>query len=354
MHLVILTQVLDQQDAVLGFFHRWCDVFARNVDRLTVIAHRVGRVELPENVRVVSLGKESGAGGLSRLRTLLGGLGGLRDEQRPDAVLVHMVPRLGLAALPATLPRGVPLYLWYTHKGVDLSLRLAAPLMRKVFTASRESFRLPIQEERLVITGHGIDCGHFGMGTGPRPVDVVCVGRLAPSKAQDDVLKGLALMRRCPSAEFVGGTLLEKDEAYRDRLEALVRMESGLAGRVRFLGPVAWRDVAAVMRRARVLVDASRTGSVDKVILEAMAAGTIPLTCNEAFVPLLGVGFAERLIYDKGDLPGMASRLARLLALAPDERDALARELRERVLAEHDLERLIPTMVAHMAEPDAS
>jgi glycosyltransferase involved in cell wall biosynthesis len=354
MHLVILTQVLDQQDAVLGFFHRWCDVFARNVERLTVVAQRVGRVELPENVAVISLGKESGAGGFARLRKLLAGLGGLREERRPDAVLVHMVPRLGLAALPATLPRGVPLYLWYTHKGVDLSLRLATPLMRKVFTASRESFRLLIQDERLVITGHGIDTEHFGLGTGPRPVDVVCVGRLSPTKAQDDVLKGMALMQRCPSAEVVGGTLLAKDEEYRDRLLSLVRMEPALHQRVRFLGPVPWRDVAAVMRRARVLVDASRTGSVDKVVLEAMASGTLPLTCNAAFEPLLGGALAGRLTYPEGDLPGLASRLARLLAMEPAERDALGRELRGRVLAEHDLERLIPNMVAHMRAPEAS
>ena len=38
------------------------------------------------------------------------------------------------------------------------------------------------------------------------------------------------------------------------------------------------------MRRARVLVNTSRTGSVDKVVLEAMASGTIPLTCNESFL----------------------------------------------------------------------
>jgi glycosyltransferase involved in cell wall biosynthesis len=185
-------------------------------------------------------------------------------------------------------------------------------------------------------------------------VDVLCVGRLAPAKGQDDVLKGLALMQACPATEIVGGTLLEKDEAFRDRLLALVRMEPRLTRRVRFSGPVPWRDVAAVMRRARVLVDASRTGSVDKVVLEAMAAGTVPLTCNEAFAPLLGAALADRLTYAPGDHPGMASRLARLLALDATERDRLGRELRERVVAGHDLERLIPRMVGHMREPDAT
>ena len=62
MHVVILTQVLDRQDAVLGFFHGWCDHFGRHLERLTVLAQRVGKVELPSNVTVVSLGKDQGGG----------------------------------------------------------------------------------------------------------------------------------------------------------------------------------------------------------------------------------------------------------------------------------------------------
>jgi hypothetical protein len=50
----------------------------------------------------------------------------------------------------------------------------------------------------------------------------------------------------------------------------------------------------------------------------------------------------------------MASRLARLLALDAPERERLGRDLRERVVAGHDLEHLIPRMVGHMREPDAT
>jgi hypothetical protein len=68
------------------------------------------------------------------------------------------------------------MYLWYTHKAVDGSLRLAVPLVRKVFTASEESFRLPSGRAKRVVTGHGIDCERFAPGAAPRDIDVLSVG----------------------------------------------------------------------------------------------------------------------------------------------------------------------------------
>jgi glycosyltransferase involved in cell wall biosynthesis len=348
MHLVILTQVLDREDAILGFFHRWCAVFAEHLDRLTVVAQRVGPVDLPDNVSVLSLGKEQGAGRWAMLKSLQGALFGMRGERRPDAVWVHMVPKLVLYVAPACVPRGIPIDLWYTHKGVDGALRLAVPLVRRVFTASRESFRLPIQEQKLEITGHGIDCRHFTPREGHRPVDVLCLGRIAPSKGQDELLKGLAVLHTCPVTEIAGDILLERDREYRERLEALVRLNPTLAGHVRFLGAVSWREVPEVLCRARILVNASTTGSLDKVVLEAMACGTLPLTCNEAFEPLFGPALAERLMFERGNPTDLAARLKALLTLPEHEAQELRGRLREMVLADHDLERLVPRILTAM------
>jgi glycosyltransferase involved in cell wall biosynthesis len=343
MRLVILTQVLDREDAVLGFFHGWCSEFARHVDRLTVFAQRVGDVDLPANVSVESLGKEEGGGKLTMLQRLLGGLLALRGGQRPDAVLVHMVPRFVLYAAPALSTRRVPLYLWYTHKGVDRNLRLAVPLVRKVFTASEESFRLRRAHGRRVVTGHGIDCKRFAPGPGPRSVDVLSVGRLAPSKGQDEVLAAVARLQPVPSVEIAGDILLDSDAEYRDRIASLARTQGA-----RMLGAVPWLRMPDVMRRARVMVNASRTGSVDKVVLEAMACGTLPLTCNEAFAGVFGDGLAGRLMYREGDSADLAEKLRALLALPPGEADELGRALRRIAIEGHDLEWLIPLLVSEM------
>lgn len=341
MHLAILTQVLDRQDAVLGFFHTWCEVFAQHVEKLTIFAQRVGDHDLPANVRVRSLGREAGSGKLVMALRLMRGMG----LSRPSAVWVHMVPRFALYAAPLALPSFVPMYLWYTHKGVDASLRLATPLVRRVFTASEESFRLECPQKKVVVTGHGIDCEHFAPPDAPRDVDVLAVGRLSPTKAQDVLLDALARLPSVPTTQIAGDILLEKDAPYRDALFARARE---LGDAVSFLGAVPYVRVADAMRRARLLVNTSHTGSVDKVVLEAMACGTVPLTCNESFERIFGQELAGRLMFDKNDAGQLARRIDEVLALDDDELAGLGARLREIVVRDHDIRALVPRMVSVM------
>ena len=58
MKLLIVTQKVDKNDPILGFFHRWIEEFARHVEFVTVICLGVGEYSLPVNVKVLSLGKE--------------------------------------------------------------------------------------------------------------------------------------------------------------------------------------------------------------------------------------------------------------------------------------------------------
>lgn len=352
MHIVLLTQVLDRRDAVLGFFHRWCEILAQHTDRLTVIAQRVGETALPGNVTVESLGKERGAGLAGMERRLLSVLMGMRGDRRPDALLAHMVPKFVLYAAPVTIPRRIPVYLWYTHKGVDTSLKLAMPLVRKAFTASEESFRLDSGRAKRVVTGHGIDCEHFAPPPeapgASRPVDVLSVGRLAPSKGHHEILQAVASSQpsagKAISVQIAGDILLERDVPYREALQA----QAEALGGVQLLGAVSYPDIADSMRAARLLVNASRTGSVDKVVLEAMACATPVLTCNESFERVLGADLSARLMFPQGDVAALAERIQGLLALSDLERDALGQELRDIVLRDHDLARLMPRLVAEM------
>ena len=345
MRLVILTQVLDRRDAVLGFFHAWCERFAQEVDELVVVAQEVGEVELPANVRVVSLGRERGAGRNLMALRLFRCVIGLRGGGGPTVIWGHMVPRFILNAAPAAWLRGFPMYLWYTHKGVDRSLRLACRFVRAVFTASAESFRHEGAYDRRVVTGHGIDGSQFGQATGPRAVDVLAVGRLCPTKGQVELLDAVELLDPVPSVEFAGDVLLDADLPYK---ELLVERAASLDGSVTLLGAVPHIEVADVMRRARVLVNTSRTGSVDKVVLEAMAAGAIPLTCNESFVAVFDEELQQRLMFRHDHPDDLAEKLRAVLALSDEERDALGARLRDIVLRDHDLDRLIPAMVARM------
>ena len=60
MRLLICTQAVDLDDPVLSFFHRWLVEFSKHCESVHVICLREGRHELPPNVFIHSLGKESG------------------------------------------------------------------------------------------------------------------------------------------------------------------------------------------------------------------------------------------------------------------------------------------------------
>lgn len=58
MRLLIVTQKVDRDDDLLGFFHQWICEFAKHCDFVTVICLEKGEYALPANVRILSLGKE--------------------------------------------------------------------------------------------------------------------------------------------------------------------------------------------------------------------------------------------------------------------------------------------------------
>src|SRR5262245_47547882 len=90
MKLLVVTQTLDLNDPILGFFHRWVEEFAKHFDTVTVIALKVGAHNLPKNVAVHSLGKEIGLERGPRILRYVGLLLRLRREY--THVFAHMNP----------------------------------------------------------------------------------------------------------------------------------------------------------------------------------------------------------------------------------------------------------------------
>ncbi|MDE1988716.1 MAG: hypothetical protein KGI39_03395, partial [Patescibacteria group bacterium] len=58
MRILILTQKIDANDPILGFFCGWAKEFAKRFEMITVICLQKGECNLPANVKVLSLGKE--------------------------------------------------------------------------------------------------------------------------------------------------------------------------------------------------------------------------------------------------------------------------------------------------------
>src|SRR3989344_648753 len=240
MKLLICTQVVDKNDPVLGFFVRWIEEFTKHCA-----------------VEVISL-KDLGRGGrLLRTWRLLR----RASTGRYDAVFVHMNPEYLVAAGWLWKLRGKKTGLWYTHKSVDLKLRVAEKFADVIFTASKESFRLPSKKVRVM--GHGIDTDFFCPDPGVvRGTHLLSVGRLMNTKRHDLAIREAARMGK--DLRIAG------EGPERKNLEALAQK---LGARVQFLGPLTQVQLRDEYRRAALLIHRSETGSLDKVVLEAAACG---------------------------------------------------------------------------------
>lgn len=273
-----MTQAVDEDNPTLGFFVRWITEFAKYADHLEVICLYKGRYTLPTNVRVHSLGKENGRRSALVYAIKFKMLAWeLRNDY--DAVFVHMNPEY--VAIAGILWRilGKKIALWYTHKSVTLWLRVAALLADIIFTASKESFRL--KSSRVRVMGHGIDTELFSPDLSvPRMGHYLSVGRLMPSK---DHRTAIAEARNDGKRLRIVGEGPERDE-----LEAYAR---SLGAQVGFLAGLSQAKLRDEYRKAALLIHTSKTGSLDKVVLEALACGLPVRTHDPALKPLENEGW---------------------------------------------------------------
>ncbi len=341
-----MTQVVDRGDAVLGFVPAWIEGMASRCEALDVIAIETGDAGgFPGNVSVRSLGRELGRGWGARLATYLAAL----RASRADCVLVHMVPRF---VLPAAflVPARPPIVLWYTHAGINLALRVGHSLCRKVLTASPESF--PLASGKVVVTGHGIDTGRFAQQDGFEPGRLVTVGRATPSKDLETLLRAVACLvadGRSVRFEILGGGLKPADDAYLEEMKGL-STDLRLDDVVEFCGVVPHAELPDRIRGADVFVSASRTGSLDKAVLEAMAAGIPAVTVNPSFRSMLE---PHRLWSETGGPDDLAAAAARVLDMGPEERGRLGSTLRGLVVEQHGQGALLERIVAECEEVTA-
>lgn len=332
MRLLIVTQKVDVDDSNLGFFVRWILKLSERAE-VTVIATAVGVHELPARVRVLSLRKERGASRLSRLcqyRKLL-------REHLPhaDGVFFHMCPEYVLAACGVPKKTGAKTLLWYVHKEVSLRLRLAEKLVDRIFTASRESCRL--RSKKVEAVGHGIDTELFQRQTARASgLHLATVGRISPVKDLRTLVLGfLELQKRLSDAtlSIIGDPITDSDHSYRD---GLVR---AFSGKVQFLGGVSHAELPRLYAKATAFVHASRTGSMDKAALEALAAGLPVFSSSEAFsrdIP----GITK---FEAGNPEDLAARVERAFESGEIVYNSKGRGWVE---AHHSLHRLIPRIIS--------
>jgi glycosyltransferase involved in cell wall biosynthesis len=344
MKLLIITQKVDSADGLLGFFHDWLKEFAEVFSEVTVICLFEGQHELPGNVRVLSLGKENGAGRVSYLFNFYRYL--WQERKNYDVVFVHMNAEYVILGGWIWRWAGKKIGLWYTHKAVTWKLRLAELSSDVIFTASPESFQLP--SKKIVIVGHGIDVNKFSLKnpamTKPDKFRIVSVGRISEIKNLLLLVRAIDLLVHEFGLDNLTVSLIGEPPNSRGREYAALLKEEikklRLEKYIDWVGNVPNRDLPAFYQQADLSVNLCPTGGLDKAVLESMACGVPALVYNKTFREIFG-GYQEQLIISQDDQKEVAEKIQQLLALKIEAKNNLSRNLRQIVVSNYSVRGLI-------------
>lgn len=272
MKLLIITQKVDKNDPILGFFHRWIEEFAKQCESVIVICLEQGEYNFPKHVKVLSLGKENRN---SKVRYLVLFYKYIWQERHNyDSVFVHMNQEYVLLGWKFWKLWGKKIFLWRNHAKGNWSTRLAVLFSNKVFCTSPQSFTAKFKKTQIMPVGIDTDFFKPNPGVVRIPNSILFLGRIAPVKRVVEFVDWLGELKR-QGREFsvtIAGESLPRDTSYeklvRDRVAKL-----GLTNRVRFIGPVTQTEAVKLYQSHETYVNMTPAGSYDKTIFEAVACG---------------------------------------------------------------------------------
>jgi len=351
MKLLIITQKVDLNDDILGFFHDWLSEFAKHCEKLIVICLYLGEYNLPTNVKVLSLGKEQylyHSHFLRRPISLYRFYKYLWQERKNyDKVLVHMNQIYVILGGIFWRLSGKKIGLWYAHGHVPIGLKIAERLTNVIFTSTASGCRL--KSSKIKIVGQGININKFTVKSQKPKVKneifkIITVGRISPVKDYETLIKAVEILIKQGiklKVDVIGKILFIEHQQYLAKLKSMVK-DKGLP--INFIGAVPNKEIVNYLKESNLFVNMSRTGSLDKAILEAMASQLPILTSNKAISGFLGE-YEDMLLYPTRDYQTLANKIDHFYNLTSQQREKIGQDLRNIVIREHNLSGLVEKII---------
>jgi len=345
MRLLLFNLVTDLDHPILGFTTHWIRALAERAQWIEVITMRRGRVQVPDNVRVHSVGAERGFSRARRAFEFYRLLFDILKRGRIDGCFAHMMPEFAILAGPILRARRIPLVTWYAHPSLHWRVKLAHLFSQQMVASLPHAY--PWKKDKFTVLGQGIDTTLFSPGgETPEAAPVLCVGRLARVKNLDTLVRAMAMLRQPAQVVLLGKAASPDDEDNVAGLHRLAR-ELGMAERLTFAPPVPPAQLPAWYRRCALHVNLTPAGFGDKVAWEAMACGRPCLVANADFSETLG-RYADTLLCRVNDAADLACKLNGLLRKSEAERAEIGAYLRAQVERLHSLPRLADGILAQL------
>lgn len=336
MKLLIITQKVDLNDPILGFFHRWLEEFAKHCESLIVICLEKGEYQLPPQVRVLSLGKEKKISCLNYLGNFYKYL--WQERNNYDQVFVHMNQEYVLLGGLIWRFLGKKILFWRNHAKGNFLTRLAVYLSNRVFCTSPQSFTAKFKKTKLMPVGIDTDffCPDFSVSKKSR--SILFLGRISPVKKVDVFIEALSGLKKrgINFSATIAGSVPIADQAYSKMIQERI---SGydLKDEISFIGSINQSGARQLYREHELYVNLTPTGSMDKTIFEAMACGTLVVVSNQSLSPFMKKEF---IFFEKGGID-LAYKLSVILSWTKEKKFEEGTLIRKKVEDSHKLSLLV-------------
>jgi glycosyltransferase involved in cell wall biosynthesis len=342
MKLLIVTQKVDRNDPVLGFFHGWLIEFAKHVEKLHVICLEMGEFDLPGNVSVHSLGKEEGSSRFKYVWRFYKYIFLLKNEY--DSVFVHMNQEYVLLGGIFWKKFGKKIFLWRNHAQGSIFTRFAVLLSDKVFCTSEQSFTAKFNKTKIMPVG--VDTNMFTQRINQVKENTFLVlGRVDPVKRLEDIIEAVSLLKEkgIVNSVHIVGDPKESNRGYKVLLQDIVR-KKGLEQNILFFPGVPYSEASSVYGRYNLFINVTPSGSLDKTIFEAISSGLIPVVANQFFRGVLPDG----LVINNGNSEILAEALEYAISITKSIPPDLTQVMKS-ISQKHSLQNLSLELMGEMS-----
>jgi glycosyltransferase involved in cell wall biosynthesis len=294
-------------------------VYARRVlERFPLGEVRLQHVALPASFPAA--GPDDIAESVRRLHALSADtivlFDGLAYGAMPGDAIAGLKQRIvALVHHPLGLEAGLPV----ARRRQLLALETAAlGLARRVLVTSRATARTLVSDfavpaGKIAIAEPGTIRAPRARGTGA-PAQLLTVGSIVPRKAYPVLVRALQPLSPLPWQLTIVGATDRSPSALAELNAALA--ETGLAGRIAILGPLAETELAGHYDRADLFVLPSLYEGYGMVLAEAMARG-LPIVCTTGGAAAETVPDSAALKVAPGDAAALSAALGRALVEVP-------------------------------------
>lgn len=285
MRILIITQKIDDKDTVLGFFTRWVEEFSKRVESINVICLYKGSFNLPKNIKVFSLGKESGISRIKYIKNFFYYIFKLRKDY--DAVFVHMNQEYVILGGVFWKIFGKKIFLWRNHPYGNFLTKISVLLSDTVFATASGAY--VSQFSKTILMPSGIDDRFFRINDSIREKGSMLVfGRLAPVKRIEMAIDTFAniLAKGFDIKLSIIGDFLEKDLDYVKSLKDKIKKYK-IQNYVKIQKGVDFKDTPLIYQKHEIVLNFTESGSFDKTVIEAVSSGCKVLTSNGSMKNIL-------------------------------------------------------------------